>query len=106
MDHREILNIIAESALKKETVEIYYPSTENSPEGWREIEPYCISDGTESDSQELFYGKDQISPGHILKARNVGSRDCDCHSFIIGKIKKVRSTGRKFIPLKGLKIKF
>ncbi len=40
MDFRKILKIIAEAARKSETVEIYYPKTENTSKGWREVEPY------------------------------------------------------------------
>lgn len=97
MDHREILDMVAKAVSKGETVDIYYPATENSPEGWREIEPYNFSVGTEMVSEVLEYGKDEIEPGHILNARTIGFGDTETHSFIMGKIRKARPTGRKTI---------
>ncbi len=97
MDYRDILEIIAKALSKEETVDIYYPATENSPEGWREIEPYNFSMGTEIISEVLKYGKDDIGPGHILNARTIGFGNNETHSFIIGKIQKARPTGRKSI---------
>ena len=43
VDFKEILEIIARAARKSETVKIYYPKTENSPAGWRQVEPYSLS---------------------------------------------------------------
>ncbi len=106
MDYRVVLEIIAHAAMKKETVEIYYPGTENSPEGWREIEPYAITTDIGEDVEDLVYGKDLISSGHILRAYTIGSGEDRCHSFIIGKIQKARITRRKFIPNKNWKVKF
>ena len=97
MDYREILDIVVKAISKGETVDIYYPATDNSPEGWREIQPYNFSVGTEIVSETLEYGKDKIGPGHILNARTIGFGDTDSHSFIIGKIQKARLTRRKII---------
>ena len=95
MDHREILEIVTKAMSKGETVEIYYPATENSPEGWREIEPYGFFIGTETFSDRIDPERESIEPGHILNARTVGFGDAKTHSFIVGKIRKVRPTGRK-----------
>ena len=95
MDHREILEIVGKAVSKGETG-LYYPATESSPEGWREIEPDSFSVGTEIISEVLKYGKDEISPGHILNARTIGFGDTNTHSFIIGK-QKARPTRRKMI---------
>lgn len=97
MEHREILEIVAKAISKRETVDIYYPATDNSPEGWREIEPYGFFVGTETFSERLEYIRDPIEPGHILSARTIGFGDSGTHSFIIGKIRKARSTRRKMI---------
>ncbi len=90
MDYREILKIVSQAIIKEETVDIYYPKTEGSTEGWREVEPLGFS--ADTDSQYLIYGKDEIGPGHLLNAKfqKEGVR-----SFVVGKIKKVRLTGRK-----------
>lgn len=98
MDFREILRIIAEAARKLETVEIYYPKTENAPEGWREVEPYSLTTDIGEEGEHLIYGEDRLSPGHIFNAYTVGSEDNHCDSFIIGKIKGAKFTGKKFIP--------
>ena len=98
MDFKEILKIIAQAARKSETVEIYYPKTENSPAGWRQVEPYSLSTDIGKEGEHLVYGQDRLSLGHIFNAYTVGSRDNHCDSFIIGKIKAARLTGRKFNP--------
>jgi hypothetical protein len=105
-DYREILKIIAESAGKLETVEIYYPKTENSSEGWREVEPYSLTSDIGSEGEHLIYGKEHISPGHIFNGYTVGSKDDHCDSFIIGKIKGAKPTGKKFSPKKNWKVEF
>jgi len=118
MDFRKILEIIAGAAKRKETVEIYYPSTTNTPEGWREVEPYSLTTDVGETGEHLIYGKDQLRPGHIFNGytvRVVGdlalrdhptveSEDKHCDSFIIGKIKRARSTGRKFAPRNNWKV--
>lgn len=96
MDFKDILNIIGKAALKKETVEIYYPKTENNAAGWREVEPYSISDDIAG--EHLVFGKEIITPGHIFNAFTVGSRRKYCNSFILGKIKRARLTNKKFKP--------
>ncbi len=106
MNFFEILEIISNAAIQNKTVEIYYPETINSPEGWREIEPYNISNDTGDDKEILIYGKDRLSPGHILNAYTLGNKENYCNSFIIGKIKKARKTNRKFIPRNNWKINF
>jgi len=106
MDFRKTLRIIGEAAQKKETVEIYYPSTENTPEGWREVEPYSLTTDIGEDAEHLIYGKDRMSPGHIFNGYTVKSGDLHCDSFIIGKIKKARFTKKKFKPRNNWKIEF
>lgn len=97
-DFREILRIIAEAAQKLETVEIYYPKTENTSEGWREVEPYSLTTDIGKEGEHLVYRKDRLSPGHIFNGYTVGSKDNHCGSFIIGKIKAAKLTGKKFKP--------
>lgn len=106
MDYREILEIIANTASKRETVEIYYPKTENSKAGWREIEAYSIANDIGEEGEHLIYGKDRLSPGHILNAYTIGSDNSYCHSFIIGKIKRARRTGKKFTPRNNWTVEF
>jgi len=98
MDFREILRIIAKAAKKTETVKIYYPKTENTPEGWREVEPYSLTTDIGPEGEHLVYGQDRLSPGHIFNGYTVRSRDNHCGSFIIGKIRKAKVTGKKFKP--------
>ena len=54
-DFREILEIIAKAARKMETVEIYYPKTENTPEGWREVEPYSLTTDVGEEGEHLIF---------------------------------------------------
>ena len=96
IDYRDILKVIVKAAREKETVDIYYPETENTKEGYREVEPYSISLDVGSD--HLDYDRELISPGHILNAHTVGKKEKFCNSFIIGKIKDARPTGYKFRP--------
>jgi len=96
VDYKEILEIIAKAAQKKETVEIYYPETENNKAGWREVEPYSLTIDPGEEGEHLIYGQDRLSPGHIFNGYTVGSRRKHCNSFIIGKIKKARLTNNKF----------
>lgn len=98
MDFRKILFIIAKAGSRKETVEIYYPRTQNSTGGWREVEPYSLTTDIPPEGEHLVYGKDMLSPGHIFNARTVGSKDEFCHSFIISKIKEAKKTNKKFKP--------
>ena len=105
-DYLEILKIIAKAARNLKTVEIYYPKTENNPEGWREVEPYSLTTDVGSEGEHLIYGKDRLSPGHIFNGYTVGSKDNHCDSFIIGKIKSARATGRKFTPRNNWKVEF
>ena len=106
MDYQKIINIIAKAGQRKETVEIYYPKTENNPEGWREVEPYNFSNDTGEDGEVLVYGQDRLSPGHIFNAYTISSKDNHCGAFIIGKIKAARFTGKKFNPRNNWKIEF
>ena len=106
MDYQQIIQIIAKGAKRLETVEIYYPATERNPEGWREIEPYSLATDIGDEGEHLIYGKDRLSPGHILNAFTVGSGDDHCGSFIIGKIKAARLTGKKFKPRNNWKVEF
>lgn len=95
MDFREILEVIAKAVKKKETVEIYYPETESSLEGWREVIPFSLTTDIPPDGEVLVYGKDRLSPGHIFNAYLTNGEDKEIRSFIIGKIKFARSTKRK-----------
>ncbi len=104
MDFRKVLEIIGSAASMSETVEIYYPATENTLKGWREIEPYSITTDIPPDGEHLIYEKDRLSPGHILNARPIKKKGI--RSFIIGKIKYARKTGRKFTPQENWKIEF
>ncbi len=106
MDYKTIIEIVADCAQKRHTVEVYYPKTDKSSEGWREIEPYSLTTDIGDDGEILVYGKDRISPGHILNAYTLGGGNKTCHSFIVGKIKRARKTRRKFTPKKGWKIHF
>lgn len=106
IDFKDILKIIAKSARKSETVRIYYPKTDKSKAGWREVEPYSLTTDIGSDGEHLIYGKDRLSPGHIFNAYSVKKRIKHCDSFIIGKIKDARPTENKFKPRNKWKIEF
>lgn len=105
-DYREIIKRIAEAARKRETVEIYYPATENTKAGWREVEPYNIATDSGEEGENLVYGKEHITPGHIFNGYTVGSGDNHLDSFIIGKIKSIKKTGNKFAPRNGWEVSF
>ena len=98
MDFKDILKIVGKAAQKKETVEIYYPKTENNPAGWREVEPYSIATDIGQEGEHLVFGKEIVTPGHIFNAFTSGSRKKHCNSFILGKIKQAKLTGKKFKP--------
>lgn len=106
MDFRKILHIIARSAQKGETVEIYYPRTEKSPAGWREVEPYCLATDIGKQGEHLVWGEDLLSPGHILNAFTIKRKKDHCDSFIVAKIKQARITGKKFQPRNNWKVEF
>lgn len=106
VDFKEILKIIADAAKKSETVEIYYPKTENRAEGWREVEPYSLTIDLPPEGEHLIFGKDRLSPGHIFNAFTLDGEEDHCDSFIIGKIKNARLTGRKFRPRNNWKVEF
>ena len=106
MDFKDIVKIIAESAKKTETVKIFYPKTENTREGWREVEPYSFSTDIGQEGEHLVYGQDRLSPGHIFNAYTSDSKDDHCDSFIIGKIKSAKPTKNKFLARNGWKIEF
>lgn len=98
VDYKEIIDIIAKAGAKSETVKIYYPKTENSPRGWREVEPYSLTTDIGKEGEHLIYGEDRISPGHIFNGYTVLSKDDHCDSFIIGKIKSAKLTKNRFKP--------
>lgn len=98
MRFKKIISILGEAAKKGETVRIYYPETENSKEGWREVEPYSLTTDVPPEGERIVFGKEHIRAGYILNAYNVGSNDEKPHSFILGKIKKIKKTGNKFNP--------
>ncbi|HQB18650.1 MAG: hypothetical protein BWY34_00139 [Parcubacteria group bacterium ADurb.Bin247] len=94
MDYIQVVNMINQSIKSKKTIEIYYPKTQNSPEGWREIEPFGFFDDIEEGATKIT---SNFSPGHILKAYTIGDTTKTLQSFIIGKIIKARKTNRKFL---------
>lgn len=98
MDLKEILDVIAKAAQKTETVCIYYSKTENTPQGWREVEPYSFATDVGEEGEHVVYGKEIITPGHIFNAYLLGSRRKHCNSFILGKIKKAKSGEYRFKP--------
>ena len=98
MDYEEILDIIVKAAKNKETVKIYYPKTENTKAGWREVEPYSLATDTGEEGEHLVLSKEIITPGHIFNVHTVGSGDKHCDSFILGKIKQAKLTNKKFKP--------
>ncbi len=106
MRFKEIIKEIGEAGKRTETVKIYYSETETKKEGWREVEPYSLSTDIPPDGEFLVYGKDHIRPGHILNAYNVGSGDKTAHSFILGKIRKAKRTGKSFEGREKWPVKF
>jgi len=106
MDFRKILIITAKAAKIRKTVEIYYPKTENTKRGWREVEAYSLSTDIGKEGEHLVYGEDLLSPGHILNAYSVNTKDKHCDSFIVGKIISARPTSNKFKPRNNWKVEF
>lgn len=106
MEIPEILKIIAKSGSNLETVEIYYPQTENTPEGWREVEPYSLRTTTGEEGRRLIHGVDEIKPEHIFYGYTVNSGDEHCDGFTIGKLQNAKPTGRKFTPRNNWKVEF
>ena len=106
VDYRKIIDIIAKAASNHQTVKIYYPKTDNSKAGWREVEPYSLTTDTGDEGEHLIYGEDRISPGHIFNAYTIKSLDDHCDSFIIGKIKSAKPTKNKFLARNSWKIEF
>ena len=98
LDYKKILEIIAQAARKSETVKIYYPKTENNPQGWREVEPYSLTTDIGEEGEHLVFGQDRLSPGHIFNGYTKAKKSKYCNSFIIGKIKKAKLTNKKFKP--------
>ncbi len=98
MKFRKIVSILGEAAKNKETVRIYYPETRNTKKGWREVEPYSLTTDLPPKGEHLVFGEDHIRAGHILNAYNVDSGESDTRSFILGKIKKIEKTEKKFKP--------
>ncbi len=93
-----MISILGEAAKSKETVRIYYPETEKTKKGWREIEPYSLATDIPPKGEHLVFGKEDIRAGHILNAYTKGSGDKEAHSFILGKISQIEKTGKKFNP--------
>lgn len=106
MRFEKILKIIGEAGKSRETVRIFYPETDERKEGWREVEPYSITTDLLPDGEFLVYKKDHIRPGHILNAYNMGSGENESHSFILGKIKAAKKTGRSFDSRKKWEVRF
>ncbi len=95
MDFYEITEIITRALIKKGRVEIYYPRTDKSEEGWREIEPESITTDIPPEGEKLVVGEDRLSPGHILNAYDVEAGEKELKSFIFGKIKQARISSRR-----------
>jgi hypothetical protein len=104
MDYSEIVKIIAEAAKEKKTLKIFYPETESSRPGWREVEPYSFATDAGEEGEHLVYGKETILPGHIFNGYTIKSNDDHCDSFIIGKIKSAKKTNRSFLPRDNWKV--
>lgn len=90
IDFKDILTVIKKGFATGRKIEIYYPKTENNPEGWRELKLHSITTDIPPDGEELVVEKDYISPGHILNAYDVFAKDKKLRSFILGKIKNIR----------------
>jgi len=91
MNFTQIINTLNKAILSESVVDIYYSQTDNSPEGWRSIVPRSITTDIPPEGETLVPGRDRMSPGHILNATDVDSNLKEEKSFIIGKIKKVRT---------------
>ncbi len=90
MDFKDVLETIKDSLASNKKVEIYYPKTENSSEGWREIELINVTTDVPPNEEEVTIEKDNITPGHILNAYDVLEGKTQLKSFILGKIKNIR----------------
>lgn len=106
MDFQEIIGVIAQAGAKRETIKIYYPKTTGSTGGWREVEPYFLSNDTGEAAEHLVCGQDRLSPGHIFNAYTLGRGKTHYDSFILGKIRAAKATNRKFKPRSGWKVEF
>ena len=106
MNYLEILEIIADNGSKRETVEIYYPKTENTAEGWREVEPYSLRTTTGKNGEKLTYGVNKVEPKHIFYGYTINSYDDHCDAFIIEKIENAKSTGNGFVPRNNWEVEF
>ncbi len=95
MDFLEITRIITKALIEEKEVEIYYPRTDKSKEGWRKIEPESITTDIPPDGEKLVVNEDRLSPGHILNAYDIESGKKELKSFIFGKIKQVRISSRR-----------
>ncbi len=95
MDFYEITGIVSRALIEKKRVEIYYPRTEKSEEGWREIKPESITTDIPPEGEKLVVDEDRLSPGHILNAYDAGSKEKELKSFILGKIKQARISSRR-----------
>ena len=71
MDFDQILDLIVLAGKKRRVLKICYPKTENSPSGWREVEPYSFSTDIGSQGEHLTLEKEEILPGHILDRKSV-----------------------------------
>jgi hypothetical protein len=103
-DFKDILVKVLDAGRRREIIKIYYPKTDNSKAGWRNIQVYSLAIDPGPGAEHLIAGKDRISPGHILNAYTIGSRDKHCDSFILGKIKAAKLTNKKFRPKVGWKV--
>jgi hypothetical protein len=108
MDYNEIIETIAKAGARQEIVKIYYPKTDKTNAGWREVEPYSFTTDIGEEGEHLIYGKDRLSPGHIFNGFTLKNyiRNSHCQSFIIGKIKAAKLTKIKFTPRNNWKVEF
>ncbi len=90
MDFKKIVQIIIKAINENKPVEIYYPQTDNNPEGWRQVKLHSVTTDIFEQGEEIVLEKEPISPGHIVNAYDILVDDKKIRSFIIGKIKYIR----------------
>ncbi len=90
MEFKKISDFVIKAIEHENNLEIYYPETENNPEGWRQINPLNVSTDVPPQGEELDLKKELLSPGHILNAYDIIAKDDNLRSFILGKIKNIR----------------
>ena len=106
MRYSKILEKINNAGSELKTIRIFYPKTENTLEGWREVEPYSFRTSSGKNRKKLKYGIDQIKPENIFYGYTVDSGDMHCDAFKIGKIKKAERTNNSFVCREGWDVEF